>query len=139
MSINALMRGKTVYVAIEGSWREAGKIMRVQPHPPVFVSYRTLEEIIHEHKTLADAKKAHQAWWAMSADVLELLRRKEIGCTNIVIPKSPRKVYSAQLFKWAEYGIPWDRDPEERIRLLSFEYFTVKAGEKGDRDIDPWY
>lgn len=139
MSINALMRGKTVWVAIEGSWREAGKIMRVQPHPPVFVSYRTLEEIIHEHTTLADAKKAHQAWWAMSVDVLELLLRKEVAYTNIVVPKSPRKIYSAQLHKWHEFGTPWDHDPEERIRLLSFEYFTVKAGEKGDRNIDCWY
>lgn len=139
MSSNALMRGKTVWVAVEGSWREAGKIMRVPPHPHVFVSYRTLHEVIHEHKTLAEAKKAHAAWWAMSADVLELIRRKDVAYTNIVVPKSPRKIYSAQLFKWHDLGIPWDRDPEERIRLLSFEHFTVKAGEKGDRDIDPWY
>jgi len=90
MSSNALMRGKTVWVAVEGSWREAGKIMRVPPHPRVFVSYRTLNEVIHEHETLAKAKTAHAAWWAMSVDVLELIRRKEVGYTNIVIPKSPQ-------------------------------------------------
>jgi len=139
MSSNALMRGKTVWVAVEGSWREAGKIMRVPPHPHVFVSYRTLHEVIHEHETLAEAKKAHAAWWAMSIDVLELIRRKDVKYTNIVVPKSPRKIYSALLFKWHDLGIPWDRDPEERIRLLSFAHFTVRAGEKGDRKIESWY
>jgi len=138
MSINALMRGNTVWVAIEGSWREAGKIMRVPPNPLVFVTHRTVEEIIHKHTTLADAKRAKEVWWAMALDVLELLRRKEVACVNIVLPKSPRKIYSAQLFKWPEYGIPWEKNPE-RIRLLSFEYFTVKAGKKGDREINPWY
>jgi hypothetical protein len=133
------MRGKDVYVAIQGSWRKAGEVIRVAPHPHVFVSYRTLAEVIHDHHTLADAKKAHHAWWAMSIDVLELLLRKEIAYTNIVVPKSPRKIYSAQLHKWHEFGISWSRDPEGRIRLLSFEYFVVRAGREGDRDVDPWY
>ena len=139
MTSNALLRGKTVFVVIDGNWRKAGEIMRVPTYPHVFVAYRTLREVIHDHDTLAKAKKAHAAWWAMSIDVLKLLQRKEIGYTNIVIAKPPRKIYSAQFSKWHEFGIPWDRDPEGRIRLLSFKYFIVKAGKDGDRDVDPRY
>ena len=133
------MRGKTLYVAIQGSWRKAGEIMRVQQKAPVFVCYRTPKEVIHNHPTLAEAKKAHAVWWAMSLDILECLRRNKIEYTNIVLPKPPRKIYSAMLFKWHEHGILWEQDPDGRTQLLSFAHFTVRAGKQGDYQIDPWY
>lgn len=136
---NVIMQGKTLYVAIQGSWRKAGDIVRVPPKPPVFLCWRTPKEIIHNHRTLAEAKEAHAAWWAMSIDILECLRRNKIACTNIVLPKPPRKIYSAMLFKWHEHGIPWEQDPEGRIQLLSLEHFTVQAGKQGDYQIDSWY